>query len=406
MSLTAARLQLIGESASSVAAQKARDLKAQGVDIISLASGEPDFPTPPHVIDAAIAAMRAGDTGYTPVPGTPALRAAISRKFKRENDLDYAIDEIIVSPGAKAVISAAMTASINPGDEVIVPTPAWVSYTDMTKLAGGKPVEVECKRQFGLKLDPETLEAAITPKTRWLVLNSPVNPSGIVYSAEEFKALGEVLKRHPHVMVMSDEIYEHLLFDGTPFACFAQCCPELKGRTLTINGVSKAYAMTGWRIGYAGGPKELIKAMGKVQSQTVGSNSSISQAASVAALDGPQDFIKERAAEYQARRDRCMALLDAIPGLKCMKPLGAFYLYVDCSGVIGAQTPEGATIATDSDLVNYLLDTAHVALVTGSAYGMSPWFRVSIASALPVLESACTRIAAAMTTLVPAKEHA
>lgn len=393
------KLGRIAPSASVEAAQKATDLKAQGLDVISLAAGEPDFPTPPHVVAAAIASIHAGDTKYTDVRGTKELRAAVAAKFKRDNGLDYTADDIIVGPGAKNLIATALTASVNPGDEVIIPAPAWVSYVDLTKLADGVPVVVETKRQFGLKLDPETLEEAITDKTRWLFLNSPGNPTGAVYSREELEALGKVLEKHPHVMVLTDEIYEYLLFDGVKFVSFVEACPGMKDRTLTLNGASKGFAMTGWRIGFAGGPGGLIKAMGKVMGQMVGSSCTTSQAATVAALEGPQDYIAERAAAYEARRDRVLELLAPVPGLAAQKPQGAFYLYVDCGGILGKVSARGKVLATDSDVVDWLLEEALVATVTGAAYGLSPYFRISIASALPVLEEACGRIATAVATL-------
>ncbi|MGY4802425.1 pyridoxal phosphate-dependent aminotransferase [Teichococcus aerofrigidensis] len=399
MQLTAERLAFVKPSASERASSRARELAEQGIDVISLATGEPDFETPPHVIEAAIAAMRAGQTRYTPVGGTPALRRAIVEKFRRDNGIEYDLAEVLASAGAKNVIFLALTASLNPGDEVIVPAPHWVSYTDMTRLAGGTPVVVSCGGNSGYRLDAATLEAAITPRARWVMLNTPNNPTGAVYTRAELEALAAVFRRHPHIMMMSDEIYEHLLFDGTRFHSFAAVAPDLKDRTLTVNGVSKAYAMTGWRIGFAGGPAELIASMRKVQSQSLGGISSISQAAAVAALTGPQDFLATRAADFQARRDRVMPLLDGIPGLRCHRPEGAFYLFVDCGGLFGRRTPEGVVLASDADVATYLVDAARVVTVAGAAYGLSPCIRLSIATAIGRLEEACARIADAVARL-------
>ncbi|MBS0517082.1 MAG: pyridoxal phosphate-dependent aminotransferase [Proteobacteria bacterium] len=399
MRLSSDRLALINPSASEGASQKARDLIAAGVDVISLATGEPDFDTPGHVVEAAIAAMRAGQTRYTGTGGTPELRKAIVEKFRRDNDIVYDLSEVLASAGTKNTIFLALVASLNPGDEVIIPAPHWVSYTEMTKMAGGTPVVVTCAQNNGFKLDAQTLEQAITPRTRWLMLNTPCNPTGAVYSREDLLALAEVVRRHPQVLVMTDEIYEHILFDDVKFHSFAAVAPDLKARTLTLNGVSKGYAMTGWRVGFAGGPAELIAAMKKVQSQSLGSICSISQAAAVAALLGPQDYLKERAEAFQARRDRVMALLGAVPGLRCHRPEGAFYLFVECSGLLGKQTPKGGVLARDIEVAEYLLDEARVVVVNGTAYGISPYFRLSIATSLERLETACARIADAVARL-------
>lgn len=395
----APRLDLFQPPASAAATQKARDMRATGIDVIALSSGEPDFPTPRHVCEAATAAMARGETGYTPIDGTPELKEAILRKFKRENDLPFATNEISVGGGAKQVIYNAFMASLAPGDEVILPTPCWVSYNDMAILAEGVPVQVPCPQNHGFKLRPEDLDAAITPRSRWLLLNTPGNPTGAVYSRGELEGLAEVLRRHPHVGIITDDIYEHIIFDGLSFSTIGAVAPDLRERVLTINGVSKSYAMTGWRIGYAGGPAHLIKAMGKIQAQSTGCPSSISQAAAVAALDGPQDFMAERAASFQLRRDRIIALLEIIPGLTCFRPQGAFYLYVGCAGLIGRKRAGGQVLASDEDVVLYLLEEAHVAVVQGTAYGLSPYFRISIATGLPTLQEACARIQCACAAL-------
>ncbi len=395
----APRLERIKPSASTFATQRARELRAQGVDVITLSSGEPDFPTPQHVKDAAYAAMLRGETGYTAVDGTPELKAAIAAKFQRENGLDYTPAEITVSNGAKQVIYNAFMATLAPGDEVILPTPCWVSYTEMTRLAEGVPVTVACPQNHGFKLRPEDLAGAITGRTKWLVLNTPGNPSGAVYTRPELEALAAVLRDHPQVGVMTDDIYEHILFDGLTFHTMAQVAPDLRERILTINGVSKAYAMTGWRIGYAGGPAHLIRAMAKMQSQSSGCPSSISQAAAVAALTGPQDFLPERAAAFQHRRDTILARLEAIPELTCFRPQGAFYLYIGCAGLLGRVLPDGRVIETDQDVALFLLEHARISVVHGEAYGLSPYFRISIATSLEVLEEGCRRIAAACAAL-------
>lgn len=390
--LISPRLNRIKASPSSAATQRARELRAAGRNIISLSVGEPDFETPAHICQAAIEAMKCGQTRYTTVDGTPELKKAVIGKFNRENNLEYAADQITVGAGAKQIIFNAFMATLAPGDEVIVPAPHWVSYTDMTLLAEGVPVVVPCPEENGFKLQPEDLEAAITSRTKWMVLNSPCNPTGAVYSREDLKALTQVLLRHPEVYILTDDIYEHILFDGRRFDTPAQVEPELFDRTLTVNGVSKSYAMTGWRIGYAGGPKQLIKAMAKLQGQSTTNPCSISQAAAVAALNGPQNFIPQRAAAFQARRDRVVDLVNQIPGLRCHKPEGAFYIYPNCAELMGRRRPDGTMIENDSDLAMYLLDAAEVAVVQGVAFGMSPYFRISIATSLELLEEACARM--------------
>ncbi len=399
MRLSSDRLALVNPSASEGASQRARDLIAAGIDVINLATGEPDFDTPDHIIAAAIAALRAGQTRYTSTGGTLELRKAIVEKFARDNGISYELPEVLASAGTKNVIFLALVASLNPGDEVIVPAPHWVSYTEMTKMAGGTPVVVSCTQNNGFKLDAQALEQAITPRTRWLMLNTPCNPTGTVYSREDLAALADVIRRHPQVLVMTDEIYEHIIFDGRKFHSFAELAPDLKERTLTLNGVSKGYAMTGWRVGFAGGPAELITAMKKVQSQSLGSIGSISQAGAVAALMGPQAYLQERADAFQARRDRVIALLSYVPGLRCHRPEGAFYLFVDCSGLIGRMTPKAIMLDRDIDVAEYLLDEARVVVVNGTAYGISPYFRISIATSMQRLEAACERIAAAVARL-------
>ena len=399
MQLIAPRMATIKPSPSMAVTARAAQLRAEGIDIISLGAGEPDFPTPEHVIEAAALAMRRGETRYTAVDGTPALKEAIVRKFERENGLRYDVSEVIVSAGAKQIIYNAMVASLAPGDEVIVPAPYWVSYTDIVLLAEGTPVVVACDEQAGFKLTADQLRGALTARTKWLLLNSPSNPTGAVYSREELAALGNVLEDYPNVHIMTDDIYEHIIFEGARFSTFAQACPGLKSRVLTINGVSKAYAMTGWRIGYAAGPRDLIKAMGTIQGQSTTNACSISQAASVAALDGPQDFLIERAKAFQSRRDRTLDALSSIPGLSCRIPDGAFYLYPNCSGLLGKSRPDGRLLASDDDIALYLLDVARVAVVQGSAYGQSPHFRMSIATSMSNLTQAVDRIGEAVARL-------
>jgi len=378
---------------------KARELKAAGRDVIGLGAGEPDFDTPDNIKDAAIVAIREGQTKYTAVDGTPALKQAIVAKFKRENGLDYTTDQVTVGAGGKQVIFNAMVATIDPGDEVVIPAPYWVSYPDIVLLCGGTPVPVDCPSQAGFKLQPADLEAAITPKTKWIILNSPNNPTGAAYSRDEMKALTDVLMRHPHVHVMTDDMYEHLVYDDFRFVTPVQVEPGLYDRTLTMNGVSKAYAMTGWRIGYAAGPKDLIKAIAKVQSQSTTNPSSISQAAAVEALNGTQDFIPERAEAFKARRDLVVEMLNAAEGLSCHKPEGAFYVYPSCAGCMGKTTPDGKTLESDEDFAGYLLESVGVAVVHGAAFGFSPFFRVSYATSTEALTEACTRIQKACAAL-------
>jgi aspartate aminotransferase len=368
------------------------ELKRAGVDVIGLSAGEPDFNTPDFIKEAAIAAIRNNDTRYTDVDGTPALKAAIADKFARDNGLTYALNQISVNAGGKHTLFNAFLATVQAGDEVIIPAPYWVSYPDIVEFAGGTPVILPAGANQLYKILPEQLEAAITPRTKWVLLNSPSNPTGAAYSADELRALGEVLIRHPHVMVLTDDMYEHIWYADTPFATIAQVCPELYERTLTVNGASKAYAMTGWRIGFAGGPAWLIKAMAKLQSQSTSNPSSISQAAVVAALTGDQSFLVERNAAFRRRRDLVVAGLNAAPGLHCPTPEGAFYVYPDCTGCIGKRTPEDKVIETDSDLIDYFLDHARVAAVPGIAFGVSPAFRVSYATSETILTEACKRI--------------
>ena len=389
----------IQPSATLAMSAKVSELKGQGVDVIGLSAGEPDFDTPDFVKEAAIQAIRDGDTNYTVVDGTPALKAAIIGKFKRDNDLTYAANQITVSNGGKHTLFNALVATLDEGDEVIIPAPYWVSYPDIVNFAGGTPVIVQAGADQGYKITPAQLESAISPKTKWLILNSPSNPTGAAYSAEELKALAEVILPHENLMVMTDDMYEHIWYADFPFATIAQVCPDLYDRTLTVNGVSKAYAMTGWRIGYAGGPAWLIKAMAKLQSQSTSNPSSISQAAAAAALNGPQDFLIERNAAFERRRDLVVSMLNDTPGLECPTPEGAFYVYPDASGVIGKTTPKGQVIKTDEDLIAYFLDEAQVAAVHGAAFGLSPAFRISYATSEELLSEACTRIQRACSAL-------
>ena len=371
---------------------KARELKAAGRDVIGLGAGEPDFDTPENIKQAAIRAIERGETKYTAVDGIPELKAAISRKFKRENGLDYAPKQISVGTGGKQVLYNALLATVNPGDEVVIPAPYWVSYPDIVLLAGGTPVFVDTRLETRFKMQPEDLERAITPRTKWLIFNSPSNPSGGAYTREELKALTDVLLRHPHVWVLTDDMYEHLVYDDFTFTTPAQVEPQLYERTLTMNGVSKSYCMTGWRIGYAGGPETLIKAMGTLQSQSTSNPSSVSQWAAVEALDGPQDFIPRNNAVFKERRDLVVSMLNQAKGLSCPTPEGAFYVYPSCAGCIGKTTTEGRRIGNDSDFVTALLDEEGVAVVQGEAFGLSPFFRISYATSTEALEDACRRI--------------
>lgn len=392
MPFLADRLSRIKPSPTIAVTSKARALKAAGRDVIGLGAGEPDFDTPENVRAAGIRAIEQGQTRYTDVDGTPELKKAICAKFQRENGLSYTPDQITVGVGGKQVLYNALMATLNPGDEVIIPAPYWVSYPDMVLLAEGTPVSVPCPAENGFKLLPADLEAAITPKTKWLILNSPSNPTGAAYTAAELRALGAVLLKHPQVYVMTDDMYEHLTYDGFKFATIAAEVPDLYERTLTVNGVSKAYSMTGWRIGYAGGPKALIKAMGVIQSQSTSNPTSISQAAAVEALNGPQDFIQERASVFQKRRDLVVSMLNQANGLHCPNPEGAFYVYPSCAGTIGKKAPTGKVIETDEDFAAELLEAEGVAVVHGAAFGLSPFFRISYATSTEVLEEACTRI--------------
>jgi aspartate aminotransferase len=392
MSIIAARLDRIKPSPSSMAAQRARELRAAGRDIIGLNYGEPDFDTPPNVCDAVVRAMAASKTKYTDVGGTPGLKAAIIAKFRRDNALAYAANEVIVGTGGKQIIFNALMCTLEPGDEVIVPAPYWVSYPDIALLADGRPVVVACRPEDGFKLRAESLDQAITPRTRWLVLNAPNNPSGATYTRDELRALADVLLRHPQVWIMSDDIYEHIRYDGRRFFTIAQVEPALKERTLTVNGVSKAYAMTGWRIGYGGAPAELVKAMTKLQSQSTSNACSISQAAAQEALDGPQDFVAERARIFQARRDNVVAAVNRIPGLSCHAPEGAFYVYASCAGIIGKKTPDGRVLGSDADFAMYLIESQNLALLQGEAYGLSPFVRISFATSMETLEEGCRRL--------------
>ena len=385
-------LSRVQPSATIAVSQKARELKAAGRDVIGLGAGEPDFDTPEHVKEAAITAMRAGDTKYTNVDGTPALKESIAAKFKRDNGLDYTPAQINVSPGGKPVLYNAFAATLDPGEEVVIPTPYWVSYPEMARLCGAEPVFAEAGVEDGFKLKPETLDAAITARTRWVILNSPSNPTGAAYTPDELKSLAEVLKRHPHVLVLTDDIYEHIVYDEFQFATIAQVAPELYERTLTMNGVSKAYAMTGWRIGYAGGPDWLIKAMAKVMSQTTSNPCSISQAASVAALNGDHNFLAGRNAAFKTRRDAMMAKIAAAPGLTAPVPEGAFYIFADCAGLIGGTSGGGARLETDLDVCAALLEEEGVAVVPGTAFGAAPGFRLSYATDDAALEDAGRRI--------------
>ena len=385
-------LSRVQPSATIAVTNKARELKAAGEDVIGLGAGEPDFDTPDHIKAAAIKAIQEGKTKYTAVDGLPELKQAISAKFKRDNELDYAPNQIHVAPGGKPVLYNALLATLNPGDEVVIPTPYWVSYPDMALLCGGEPVFAEAKAEDGYKLKPEALEAAITPKSKWLILNSPSNPSGAAYTEAELRALGEVLIRHPHVWIMSDDMYEHLVYDDFKFTTIAQACPELYDRTLTVNGVSKAYAMTGWRIGFAGGPADLIKAMAKVESQTTSNPCSISQYAALEALNGSHDFLPERNKVFKERRDLAVAMLNEAEGLECPTPEGAFYVYPSCKGAIGKTSAGGKLIESDEDFAAALLSEEKVAVVFGSAFGLSPAFRVSYATSTEALKEACARI--------------
>lgn len=392
MGFIADSLQRIKPSQTIAVTQKARELKAAGRDIVGLGAGEPDFDTPMNIQEAAIAAIRRGETRYTATDGIPELKAAIIAKFKRENNLDYKPSQIIVGTGGKQVLYNALLATINPGDEVIVPAPYWVSYPDIVLLGGGVPVFVEGKLENGFKLTPHALEKAITAKTKWFIFNSPSNPSGAAYTHGELKALTDVLLRHPQVWILTDDMYEHLVYDDFKFATPVEVEPRLYDRTLTMNGVSKAYCMTGWRIGYAGGPEPLIKAMGTLQSQSTSNPSSISQWAAVEALNGPQDFIAANNKVFKERRDLVVSMLNQARGITCPTPEGAFYIYPSCAGLIGKTTPSGRVISDDSIFTEELLQAEGVAVVQGVAFGLSPHFRISYATSTEALEDACQRI--------------
>jgi aspartate aminotransferase len=392
MGLIAHALERIKPSPTMAITSKAREMKAAGFDVIGLGAGEPDFDTPDNVKQAAIAAIQRGETKYTAVDGIPELKRAIVAKFARENDLTYKPAEITVGSGGKQVLYNALLATLNPGDEVIVPSPYWVSYPDIVLLAGATPVVVETKLEDGFKLSPKALAASITLRTKWFIFNSPSNPTGAAYTREEIKALTDVLLKHENVWVLSDDIYEHLVYDGFAFSTPAQVEPKLRGRTLTMNGVSKAYSMTGWRIGYAGGPEPLIKAIATLQSQSTSNPCSISQWASVEALEGPQDFLKRWVASFQDRRDLVVSMLNQAKGISCPTPEGAFYVYPSCAGVIGRTSRDGKKIETDEDFATALLQEEGVAVVHGAAFGLSPFFRISYATGIEALEEACRRI--------------
>ena len=396
MTIVSHRMSRIQPSPTLAVTARAAELKAQGHDVIGLGAGEPDFDTPEHIKDAALKAVQQGKTKYTTVEGILPLREAIVEKFRRENHIDYALDQIIVGSGAKHVIFNAFLASLNPGDEVIIPAPYWVSYPDMVTLAEGIPVFIRCRNENHLKVTPEDLGETITPRTKWLILNSPNNPTGMVYTKVELEAIAEVLRRAPHVYVLSDDIYEHLVYNDLSFTTLAQVAPDLKDRVLTVNGVSKAYAMTGWRIGYGAGPTPLIEAMTILQSQSTTNATSISQWASVEALEGTQSFIEERNKIFRERRDQAYTILNDTPGLSCLKPQGAFYLYPSCAGLMGKFTPIGSQITSDAHLATYLLESAGVAVVPGVAFGLSPYFRISYALDTHVLVEACHRISQAL----------
>ena len=391
MSIISNNLKRIKPSPTIAVTQKARELKASGKDIIGLGAGEPDFDTPDNIKQAAIKAIKEGDTKYTAVDGTPALKEAIVKKFKRENNLEYQVDQITVGAGGKHVIYNAMMATLNEEDEVVVPAPYWVSYPDIILLAGGTPVILKCDEKQGFKINPLELEKTITKKTKWIILNSPSNPTGACYSEKDIREIAKVLEKHPHIYILSDDIYEHVTYEGFKFFTIAQI-EGLKDRVLTMNGVSKAYSMTGWRIGYAAGPKEIIKAIAKIQSQSTTNPSSISQAAAVEALNGTQDFIKERAISFQERRDFVVKSLNKIEGLECLNPDGAFYVFPSCKGLIGKKDSSGKYLNTDTDFVQSLLENSGVAVVQGSAFGLEGFFRISYATTMKNLEKALEKI--------------
>jgi aspartate aminotransferase len=400
MTFLADRLARVKPSPTMAITALATELKAAGRDVIALSQGEPDFDTPANIREAGIAAIQRGETRYTVFDGRIELKRAICGKFERENGLKYEPSQITVSNGGKQVLYNALVATLSPGDEVVIPAPYWVSYPEMVLLCDGEPVPVACSQNNGFKMRPEDLDAAITPKTKWLILNSPSNPSGAAYTEADLKALAEVLLKHEHVWVMTDDMYEHLVYDDFQYRTIAQVEPRLYDRTLTVNGVSKAYCMTGWRIGYGGGPVQLIKAMGAVQSNSTANPCSISQAAAIEALTGPQDFIPVHAAKFKERRDLVVDWLNRVPGLHCPRPEGAFYVYPSCAGLLGKKTPDGKAIDTDEDFARYLLETEGVAVVHGTAFGLAPHFRISYATSNEELRDACTRIERACRALV------
>ena len=399
MNFVAERINRIKPSMTVGINIKAKAMKEQGKDVIVLAAGEPDFNTPKNIRDAANKAMEEGKTKYVPGKGTPELQKAIQKKFKEDNNIDYSLDEIICGVGGKHIIYNAMMATINSGDEVIITAPYWVSYPDIVLLAEGKPLIIECPENQNFKIKPEQLEKCITPKTKWLMLNSPSNPTGAVYSKEELKDLAKVLINHPHVLIMCDDIYEKIIYDESEFHTLASIEPSLKNRCLTLNGVSKSYCMTGWRLGYCGAPKEIIAAMNKIQSQSTTSTSSITMAASVEAISGPQDFILDHNKKFIKRRDLVVSKLNEIDGITCSKPDGAFYVYPNCQDILGKITPNGKKISSDEDFMTYLLEDQGVAGVHGSAFGLSPYFRLSYATSDHILEDACNRIQLACSKL-------
>jgi len=399
MNILASRLNRIQPSPTIAMSIKARELKAAGKDIIELAAGEPDFPTPSHIIEAAEEAMSRGETKYTDPDGTPALKQAVCDKFKRDNNLEYVTSQVTIGTGGKQVLYNALMATLNEGDEVIIPAPYWVSYPDMVLLAEGTPKIVECPLDKNFILQPEDLERAITPKTKWIILNSPSNPTGSGYTWDDMKKITDVLIRHPNIWVMTDDMYEHLVYDDFKFCTPAEVEPELYSRTLTVNGMSKAFCMTGWRIGYAAGPENLITAIRKIQSQSTSNPSSISQAASVAALNGPMDFLAKNNEVFKQRRDLVCSMLNQASGITCPTPDGAFYVYPSCAGLIGKKTPDGKVLKSDEDVVTYFLETEGIAAVHGAAFGLSPHFRISYATSTEALEDACQRIQRACTAL-------
>lgn len=393
------RLSQIKPSPTLAISAKARAMKIDGKDIISLSAGEPDFDTPDFAKEAGIKAIKEGETKYTSVDGTTYLKSAVSDKFRNDNDLDYDLDQIIVGTGAKQILFNAFLATVNPKDEVIIPAPYWVSYPEMVRIAEGDPILIKTSEKKDFKITPDALEKALTKNTKWVIINSPNNPTGSMYTQEEFKALGKVLEKHPNVYILSDEIYEHITY-GQQFYSFAQACPNLFERTLTVNGISKAYAMTGWRIGYAGGPKNIVSAMKKIQSQSTSNACSISQAAAAVALKGDHSFIKDRNAEFEKRRNYIVKELNTIDGMTCLEPKGAFYVYPNCKGFMGKKTPSGSVIENDTDFAEFLLDHAQVAVVPGSAFGYSPYIRMSYATSLDLIIEALKRIKKACSNLI------